>query len=209
MRILIADDHPVVRRGLRQLLEEQRDLTVAGEASNGDEVLSLLRQDHFDIVILDVAMPGRSGLDVLKEIRHERPALPVLILSMHPEQHFAVRVLRAGAAGYLTKSAAPEDLVGAIRKVIGGGKYVSSTLAEQLASVLEREANGPPHQRLTDREYQIMQLIASGKRVSEIADDLTLSVKTVSTHRARILEKMGLRNNAELTRYAIGNQLVD
>lgn len=209
MRILIADDHPVVRRGLRQLLEEHPDLTVAAEAATGDEVLALIRQDEFDIVILDLTMPGRNGLDVLKDIRHERPALPVLVLSMHPEEHFAVRVLRAGAAGYLTKSAAPEELVGAIRKVTGGGKYVSPTLAEQLAVVLEREAEGQPHQRLTDREYQIMQLLASGKRVSEVADVLTLSVKTVSTHRARILEKMGLRNNAELTHYAIRNQLVD
>ncbi|MBI1873218.1 MAG: response regulator transcription factor [Acidobacteria bacterium] len=209
MRILIADDHPVVRRGLRQLLEENQDMAVAGEAATGDDVLALLRRDDFDIVILDLTMPGRNGLDVLKDIRQERPSLPVLILSMHPEEHFAIRVLRAGAAGYLTKSAAPEELVGAIRKVKNGGKYVSPKLAEQLAVVLEREAEGLPHERLTDREYQIMQLLASGKRVSEVADALALSVKTVSTHRARILEKMGLRNNAELTHYAIRNQLVD
>lgn len=209
MKILIADDHPVVRRGLRQLIEEHEDLSVVGEAGDAEGLLALLAQQDPDVVILDLTMPGRHGLDVLKDIRHERPRLPVLILSMHPEEHFAVRVLRAGAAGYLTKSAAPEELVGAIRKVTSGGKYVSATLAEQLAQFLERDSDGQPHERLTDREYQIMELIASGKRVSEIAELLTLSVKTVSTHRARILEKMGLRNNAELTHYAIRNRLVD
>ncbi|MCZ6624105.1 MAG: response regulator transcription factor [Deltaproteobacteria bacterium] len=208
IKILIADDHPVVRRGLRQILGEESDMTVLGEATTSPEVLTKVRQQHYDLVLLDITLPGRGGLEVLKELKHDYPKLPVLILSMHPEDQFGARVLKAGAAGYMTKESAPEILVNAIRKVHGGGKYVSPSLAEKLAFDLEIDTNRPLHERLSDREYQVMCMIASGKTVSEVAKELSLSVKTISTHRARILEKMKMRTNAQLTHYAVKNQLV-
>lgn len=211
IRILIADDHAVVRRGLRQIVSEEPDLVVDGEAHSGQEALTLAREQHWDLVMLDISMPGRGGLDVLKELKQERPGLPVLVLSMHPEEQFAVRALRLGASGYMTKDSAPEELVRAIRKVVTGGRYVSASLAERLAGNLapERQAERPLHEVLSEREFLVMRLIASGKSVTDIANELALSVKTISTYRARILEKMGMKSNAELTRYAISNQLVD
>ena len=209
IRILIADDHAVVRRGLRQTVSEESDMTVVGEASNAQELLGLTRKVPCDVVVLDISMPGRSGLDALKELRQEWPRLPVLVLSMHPEDQYAVRTLRIGAAGYLTKESAPEELVKAIRKAVSGGKYVTPSLAEKLALDLAKDGERPPHETLSEREYQVMCLIASGRSVTEISVELSLSVKTISTYRARILEKMGLRNNAELVHYAISRHLVD
>ena len=209
IRIVIADDHAIVRRGLKQIVEEESDLQVTGEAANAAEVLRLLRPDDTDVLVLDINMPGRSGLEVLRDVKEQRPKLPVLVLSAHSEEQYAMRVLKAGAAGYLTKDSAPDELVRALRKVHAGGKYVSPALAEQLASALQPDSERPPRERLTDREYQVLCLIGSGKTVSEIADHLTLSVKTISTYRARLLEKMGLTTNAELTHYAIRNHLVE
>jgi DNA-binding NarL/FixJ family response regulator len=209
IRILIADDHAIVRRGLKQIVAEEAGMTVAGEAQNAQEVLDLVRKQSWDVVVLDLAMPGRGGLEVLKEIKQEQAQLPILILSMHPEDQYAIRALKAGAAGYLTKESAPEELVKAIRKVLSGGKYVSTSLAEKLAQALEMDAQKLPHETLSDREYQVMCLIASGKAVGEIAEELSLSVKTISTYRARILEKMSLKNNAALTHYAVQQRLVN
>lgn len=208
IRILIADDHPVVRQGLKQMLADEPDMEVAGEAANASELLEKVRREPWDIVLLDITMPGRGGLEVLKDVRREHGKLPVLVLSMHPEDQFGLRVLKAGASGYLTKDSAPEELVKAIRRVCGGGKYISQLLAEQLAIHLDTSEPGPPHESLSDREYQVMCLIASGKRVGDIAKDLALSVKTISTYRLRILEKMVLKTNAELTRYAMERGLI-
>ena len=208
IRILIADDHAIVRRGLKHIVSEQPDMTVAGEAENARQVLDLVRTEKWDVIVLDINMPGRSGLEVLKELRREHPKLPVLVLSVHPEDQYGVRVLKAGAAGYLTKDSAPDELVQAIRKVRRGGKYVSASLAEVLAFELETETDRPRHESLSDREYQVMTMIASGKTVGEIGEELSLSVKTISTYRARVLGKMKMRTNAELTRYAIQNQLL-
>ena len=209
LQILIADDHPVVRRGLRQIIAETSDIVVAGEATNGWEVLSKVRAASYDVVVLDITMPGMDGVDVLAQLKNEKPGLPVLMLSMHPEEQYAVRALRAGASGYLTKESTPEELVAAIRKVSAGGRYVSSSLAERLAAVVQENANRLPHETLSDREYQVMCQIAGGKTVAEIAKKLSLSVKTISTYRSRILEKMKMKNNAELTHYAIENRLVE
>jgi DNA-binding NarL/FixJ family response regulator len=210
MRILIADDHAVVRKGLEQILADAYDDIVFGEATNAEEAIQLIDKDEWDVVILDISMPGRSGLDALKEIKKIKPAVPVLILSIHPEDQYATRVLRAGASGYMTKETAPEELINAINKVTAGGKYVSAGLAEKLAVDLETEAREtPPHKRLSDREYEVLLLIASGQTITEIADRLTLSVKTISTYRARILEKTGLKSNAALVQYAMTYGLVD
>jgi two-component system invasion response regulator UvrY len=208
MRILIADDHAVVRRGLRQVLAEAFKKAVFGEAANSQEALERVWKEPWDVVILDLTMPGRSGLDVLKEIKRAKPKLPVLILSMHPEDQFAVRLLKAGASGYMTKETAPAELVGAVNKAIAGGRYVSVPLAEKLASLIVRDENAAPHESLSDREFMILRLIASGKPVSVIARELSLSVKTISTYRARLLEKMHMDNNSELVHYAFQNQLV-
>lgn len=208
-KVLIADDHAVVRQGLRQILREVPEMTQVGEALNGQEVLDKIRTEEWDAVVLDISMPGRSGLDVLKELKHDHPKLPVLVLSMHAEDQFAVRLLRAGAAGYLTKESAPEELVKAIRKVVSGGKYVSPSLAEKLAFDMHGDSDKLLHETLSDREFQVMRMMATGKTVKEIAEELSLSVKTVSTYRARILEKMSLKSNAELIHYAIHNKLID
>jgi two-component system invasion response regulator UvrY len=209
MRILIADDHAVVRRGLKQILADEFKKADFGEASNAREALDRIRKEKWDTVVLDITMPGRSGLEALKEIKEARPKLPVLVLSMHPEDQFAVRVLKSGASGYMTKESAPEELVGAVKKVLGGGRYVSAALAEKMASYLAIDTPKPPHERLSDREFVVLRMIASGKTVSRIAAELSLSVKTVSTYRTRILEKMAMTSNAELTHYAIKNQLVE
>jgi len=209
MRILIADDHAVVRRGLKDILTEAFGKPTVGEASGAAEALQLVRKQNWDLVILDISMPGRGGLDVLKEIKEERPRLPVLILSMHPEDQYAVRALKAGASGYLTKQSASEELVQAVKKIREGRKYISPSVAERLAFTLEKHSEKPPHEALSDREHQVLCMIASGKTVSEIAHELSLSVKTISSYRSRILEKMGMKNNAELTTYAIRNHLVD
>ncbi|HLE24594.1 MAG TPA: response regulator transcription factor, partial [Thermodesulfobacteriota bacterium] len=193
IKILIADDHAVVRRGLKQILAEEPNMAVFGEACNAQEVLKNVREQNWDIVILDITMPDRSGLEVLKELKNIRPKLPVLILSIHPEEQYAVRVLKAGAAGYMTKESAPEELVKAVRKVIRGSKYISPSLVEKLAFDLETDSEKPLHETLSDREYQVMCMIASGKTVKEIAKKLYLSVKTISTHRARILGKMKMK----------------
>ena len=208
IKILVVDDHAVVRKGLKQILTETRDISVAGEASDGYQALDQIRQGDYDVVLLDIAMPGVNGLDVLKQLKSERPDLPILMLSMYPEEQYAVRTLKAGASGYLTKESAPEELLSAIRKVCTGGKYVTSSLAEKLASYLEADLERPAHELLSDREYQVMLMIASGKTVTEIADKLSLSVKTISTNRSRALKKMGMKTNAEFTYYAIKYNLV-
>ncbi|MBM4350475.1 MAG: response regulator transcription factor [Deltaproteobacteria bacterium] len=206
-KILIADDHPIVRRGLKQLLTENGGDIFVGEAQTSQEALESIKKEDWDMVMLDIAMPGRGGLDVLKEIKQRCPGLPVLVLSMYPEEQYGLRALRIGASGYMTKEAAPENLVIAIGKILGGGIYVTPTLAEKLAFDLKRDDSRPLHEVLSDREHQVMCLIASGKTVSDIAEDLFLSVKTISSYRTRILGKMKMKNNAELTHYAIKNGL--
>src|SRR5208337_3916828 len=207
INILIVDDHAVVRAGLRQIISDVSDMAVADEADSAIEALTKIRKKGYSMVVLDISMPGKSGLDVLKEIRNEHPKLPVLMLSMYPEDQYAIRVLRSGASGYMTKDSAPEELVTAIRTVAAGRKYISPLLAEKLAFNLDEDTKKEPHEMLSDREYQVLCMIASGKTASEIADQLSLSVKTISTYRSRILEKMKLKNNAELTNYAIKNHL--
>jgi len=209
IRVLIADDHAIVREGLKQIVAETPDMAVADEARTGQEVLDKIRKGEYDVVVLDISMPGRDGLDVLRQLRSEKAELPVLILSMHPEEQYAVRALKAGARGYLTKESAPDELVAAIRKVSFGGKYITTSLAERLASLLDVEGERPLHEKLSNREFQVMCMIGSGKPVKRIADELCLSTKTISTYRSRILEKMGMTTNAELIRYAIDNRLID
>ncbi|MDB6031036.1 MAG: Response regulator, LuxR family [Verrucomicrobiales bacterium] len=208
MRILIADDHAVVRQGIKQILADEFKKAVFGEARTAQEALTKIWKEKWDVVILDITMPGRSGLEVLKELKKVRPKMPVLVLSMHPEDQFAVRVLKAGASGYMTKESAPEELVGAIKKVLVGGKHISAALAEIMATYLTVDDRKPAHEQLSNREFQVLRLIASGKTVSQIAKEISLSVRTVSTYRTRILEKMALKSNAELTHYAFQNQLV-
>jgi DNA-binding NarL/FixJ family response regulator len=209
MKVIIADDHPVVRQGLRQMLAVEPDLSVVGEARNGQEVVDLSRRVPWEVAVLDYNMPGKNGLELIKELRQRYPGRAVLILSMYPEDRYAVRALKAGASGYLTKESAPEELVSAIRKVAGGGRYVTPTLGEKLALELEDNRGKPLHETLSDREYQVMWMIASGKTVRQIADELFLSPNTVSTHRTRILRKMNMKSNAELMHYAIAHHLVD
>ena len=209
LKVIIADDHPIVRAGLKQIIADDPWLTVSAEAGDGHELLSLVRRQNFDVVLLDISMPGRDGLDVLKQMKVEFPKLPVIMLTVHPESQYALRVLRAGAAGYLTKESAPDELIAAIHKVHRGGKYISPGLAEKIAFALDRDLDKLPHETLSDREYQVLCMLASGKRVSEVADELALSVKTVSTYRSRIMEKMQMKTNAELTLYAIQNNLVE
>lgn len=209
IHVLIADDHAIVRQGLRQILSETEDLVVAGEADDGAEALQLARQQAWNVFLLDVSMPNRNGIDTLKQLKKEFPRLPVLILSMHPEEQYAVRALKAGASGYLTKQSAPEQLVTAIRQVAGGRKYVSPAVAQQLVAALSKDSDKLPHERITDREYQVLVMIAAGNSLSQIAEELNLGVATVSTYRARLLEKMALKSTAELIRYGLENGLVD
>ncbi len=208
IKILIVDDHPVVRRGLKQILEEEHDMKVVGEACVGREVLKNVKETKCDIVILDITLPDRSGLDILNDMKRLYPKIHVLVLSMHPESQFAVRALKAGAGGYMTKDSAPEELIKAIRKISDGKKYISPTLAEKLADDLESGVGRSVHEFLSDREYQVLCMIASGKTLTQIGEELYLSVKTVSTYRARILEKMKLSTNADLIHYAIKNGLI-
>ena len=209
INILIADDHELIREGLKKILKKEADMEVLGEARNAQEVFDQVKNRNVNIVLLDISMPGLSGLDVLTELRQNYPKLPVLILSMHPEDRFAVRALKAGAAGYVTKDSAVSELVKAIRKVVTGSKYVSVRLAEKLADELEKGNEKPPHEMLSDREFQVMRMVAAGKKISEIAEELSLSISTVNTYRTRILEKMQMETNVELTRYAIENHLIE
>lgn len=210
LRVLLVDDHAVLRHGLRQIVADAFGAARFGEAANAETALELVAHEKWDVVILDISLPGRSGLDVLKELQRSRPATPVLVLSMHGEDQYAVRALRAGAAGYVTKESAPDELVAAIRKVLAGGKYVSAALAEALAAALTLQDRGEPdHQILSDREYQVLQMLAIGKSIKEIGSDLGLSEKTISTYRTRILEKMNMKTNAELVRYALRAGLIE
>ncbi len=208
-KILIADDHTVVREGLKQIVAETSDMVVADEATSGHEALNKALKNDYDVMVLDITMPGINGLDVLKQIKAQKPKLPILVLSVHPEEQYAVRCLKAGASGYLTKESASDELTAAIRKISQGKKYVTASLAERLALDLEIGTDKPPHETLSDREYQVMCMIASGKTVKGIAEKLFLSEKTISTYRSRILEKMHIKNNAELTYYAIKHGLVE
>jgi two-component system invasion response regulator UvrY len=207
IKVLVCDDHVVVRRGLRQILAETPDIMVGGEAGTADEALALLRRESWSVVVLDINLPGASGMDLLAQVRKERPSLPVLVLTVYSEEQYAVRAIKAGAAGFLTKESAPDKLIEAVRKVAAGGRYISAELAEALASLLAGEGKGTPHERLSDREFEVLKMLASGKTVSQVAQDLGLSVKTVSTHRVRILKKMNMKTNAELTHYAVRNGL--
>ena len=209
VRVIIADDHAIVRRGLRQILEHERDIVVAGEAATTTELLERLQEEPYDLLVLDINMPSRSGLEVLPEIRRDYPHLPVLVLSVHPEDQFAIRCLKLGAAGYMTKETAPEELVRAIWRVRSGRRWVSAALEEDLAQLLATPGDRPAHETLSVREFEVLRLIASGKTVGEIGALLGLSVKTVSTYRTRILAKMKMDTNAQLTYYAIKNALVD
>jgi DNA-binding NarL/FixJ family response regulator len=207
MNILIVDDHAVIHQGLRRILEEAFEGATFGDARDSQQALDVVGREHWDVVILDVELPGRGGLEVLKRIRAERPKLPVIIFSMHSEEQFAVRAFRAGASGYLAKESAPSQMVQAIRKVIGGGRYLSQDLAEKLAAGLDTDLSRPPHEFLSDREFEVLRMIAAGKATTEIADRLSLSVKTVSTYRARVLEKLHLKGSSELIRYALNHGL--
>lgn len=209
INVLIADDHALIREGLKKILKNEPDMTLAGEAGNVQELNDQLRKLAVDIVLLDISMPGESGLDALKDLKQRNAHLPILILSVHPEHRFAIRALKAGASGYITKESAVEELVQAIRKIVAGGKYVSLALAEQLATELETGNAKPLHETLSDREYQVMCMIASGKKSSEIAEELSVSLSTVNTYRARIFEKMKMQSNVELTRYALENHLIE
>ncbi len=209
IRVLIADDHAIVRHGLKQIVAETDDITVIGEADTGAQAIKLVRNTPCDVVLMDISLPDRNGIEVLKQIKKEYPKLPVLMLSMHAEREFAVRALKAGASGYLTKQSAPMQLVDAIRHVATGKKYITPSLAEEVANMLSGDMEQPPHKLLSDREYQTLCLIASGKTLSGIATELILSPKTVSVYRARVLEKLNLKNNSDITRYAIKNQLVE
>ncbi len=208
IKLLVADDHAVVRKGIEQIIAETDDIVIADEARNGQEALDKALKNGYDLVLLDISMPGRDGLEVLKELKRQRPKLAVLMLSMYPEEQYAVRALRSGASGYLTKESAPDELLTAIRKVCSGRKYVSAELAERLAEKLDSFSEQPLHESLSDREHQIMCMIAAGKTQTDIADELSLSVKTISTYRDRLLKKMRMKSNADITRYAIENKLI-
>jgi two-component system, NarL family, invasion response regulator UvrY len=209
IRILIADDHAIVRAGLRQFISDQADMSVAGEAATGAEAVSLVRAEPYDVVLLDISMPDRNGVDTLKQLKQIRPEMPVLMLSAHAEEQYAVNLLRAGAAGYVSKDSASMQLVAAIRTVALGRKYVSQDLAQQLADGVSGHGDAPLHTHLSQREFQIFCKLAAGMPVSKIAAELFLSVKTVSTYRSRVLEKMGMKTNADLTYYAIKNRLIE
>ncbi|SIR46837.1 two component transcriptional regulator, LuxR family [Aromatoleum tolulyticum] len=208
LRVLLADDHAIIRDGLKQILADTEDLAVCGEAANGNEALLLVREQEWDVIVLDISMPGRSGLDLIRLIRDEKPKLPILILSMHHEEQYAVRALHAGASGYLTKESDAELLVQAIRRVAHGGVYVSDTVAQLIARGLMPAANELPHTTLSDREYQIFHRLVLGQGLTDIANELSLSVKTISTHKTRILQKMSMTNTSELIRYAVAHHLV-
>ena len=207
IRVLIADDHTIVRHGLRQILSSEQDMSVSAEAQNGQEVLDIVRREPVDIVVLDISMPGRNGLETLKELKRHHPGIAVIVLSMHPKDQYAVRVIKAGASGYITKESAPSELVVAIRKACRGEKYIDPEIAEVLANYIEHGGTEEPHTKLSDREYEVLCHIASGKGLTDISQEMNLSVKTISTYRTRIIEKTGLSSNAEITRYAISRGL--
>jgi len=208
IKIIIVDDHTVVRKGLKQIIEDAPDLFVSDEAGSGTELLEKINDNKYDVVLLDISMPGKDGLDTLKDLKLQAPDLPVLIFTVYPEEQYAMRVLKSGAAGYINKECEPDELLKAIRKVASGRKYISPELAEILANNIDGKGQHPDHESLSDREFQVMLMIASGKTVKEIAQELSLSVNTISTYRIRILEKMNMKNNAEITKYAINNKLV-
>jgi DNA-binding NarL/FixJ family response regulator len=207
-RVLIADDHPIVRRGLKEILASELDMELVGEATSGDEALELVRDVDWDVAVLDYSMPGTSGTDLVREVKRQHPTRPVLVLSINPEELHAGQVLKAGGAGYINKQSASDELTGAIRKVAGGGRYVSPAFAERLAAELSPASDRRPHETLSDREYRVMWLLASGKQINEIGAELSLSPSTISTYRSRILKKLGLSNNAELVRYAVKFRLI-
>ena len=209
IRIVLADDHTILREGLKQVLSAASDLSIVGEARDGHEVLERVRELEFDVLLLDLSMPGKSGIELIKQVRAEKPRLRIMVLSMHQETQYAVRAIRAGASGYLTKEGASAQLVSAIRKVAGGGAFITDAVAEQLVLGAMPQTDGPPHRLLSDREFQVFRLLVAGKTVSEIAGQLNLSVKTVSTHKARIMQKMSLSNPTELIRYAIQHGLIE
>lgn len=209
IRIVIADDHEIVRAGLKQIIADEDDMEVAGESNSGEKLIELIKKNDYDVVLLDLKMSGMNGIEVMKHIKIMKPEMPVIVLSMHAEDQYAVRTIKAGASGYITKETAGDNLIAAIKKVVSGGKYISPTLAETLADSIASGGGELPHEHLTDREFQVMCMIASGKTVSEIGAELFLSVKTISTYRQRILEKMNMKNNSELTHYVIKNNLLD
>lgn len=209
IKTIIADDHAIVRSGLKQILSNCSNMTVAGEAKDGQELLTKVQKKNYDVILLDISMPGRSGLEILKQLKVIKPNIPVIVLSIYPEEQYAVRTFKAGASGYLSKETIPDKLIEAIEKVYHGGKYISPMVAEKLADDLAHDFKRPPHEYLSDREYQVFCRLASGKTVSQIAEEMFLSVKTISTYRTRILEKMNMKNNAELTLYAVKNGLVN
>ena len=209
IRVLLADDHAIVRNGLKEILEATGDIVIAAEATNGHEALTRVRENEIDVAVVDLSMPGRSGVELIKLIKAERPKLRLLVLSMHSEEQYAVRAVRAGAAGYLTKESAADELVAAIRRIAGGGAYISPETAERLVLASNSGAEGPPHTQLSNREYEVFRALVAGRSVSDIAATLNLSVKTISTHKSRILEKMSLSSQADLVRYALRHNLVD
>jgi len=209
IKILIADDHAIVREGLKQIVAEEKDMIVAGEAENAETIMKLLEKEKWSIVILDINMPGRNGLEILKDIKQLYPDLPVLILSMFSEEQYGIRAIKAGASGYLKKVSAPDELVKAIRKIVNGGKYITETLADKLADTIGQINNELPHEKLSDREFEIMCSIALGKSAEEISEELSISVNTFYTYRNRILEKMSMKSNVELTQYAIRTKLIE
>jgi len=209
INVIVVDDHAIVREGVKKLLAETTDIRVRHEAANGNDAIKLCRDEPFDVLVLDISMPDKNGIDVLKQVKKEHPSSIVLMFSMHPEEHYAIRALKAGASGYLNKQCSPKELITAIRQVASGLKYISPSLAQQLANHIDEEHQAEPHTSLSDREYQTLVMIASGKAVSVIAKELSLSVKTISEYRSRLIFKMKLKNNAELTHYAIKNQLIE
>jgi two-component system, NarL family, invasion response regulator UvrY len=208
-KILIVDDHPIVRDGLKQILADTEDMVVGGEAGSADEALTLVRNSDWDLVVLDITLPGRTGIDLLRDLHRERPALPVLMLSIHREEELGVRAVKAGASGYLNKECASDDLVHAIQLIVSGNKYISRRLSERLIEEIQRDTNKPPHELLSDREYEVMALISAGKSMKEVAAALSLSKSTVSTYRVRLLDKLKVKSNAEITRYALHHGLVN
>jgi DNA-binding NarL/FixJ family response regulator len=208
INIIIADDHTIVRRGLRQILEETADMSIAAEAASGNEIIDLACKIEYDVAVIDITMPGKDGLDTLKEIRAIHPHRPVLVLSVHPEEQYAMRVLKSGASGYINKESAAEELISAIRKVFSGGRYISTTLAEKIAFDYNKKEK-MPHEILSDREFQVMIMLADGKSPTSISDGLNISIKTVSTYRSRIIEKMDFDSNADITHYCLKNKLIE
>lgn len=208
IKVCLVDDHTIVRKGLKQILEQNKDIEVSGEADSASGMFKILKTEHFDVIILDISLPGRSGIDALKQLREMDHEIPVLILSMHPPDQYALRVMKAGASGYLTKESAPDELISAVKKIARGKRYINNELAEELANYVNGKTTRDPHSKLTDREFEVMKSIAKGKSLTHIAQELSLSVKTISTYRRRVLNKLNLKNNSELIRYGMDHNLV-